>query len=87
MNPTKREYPPATPAEETWITVSADRIDLVKPHIWLQGGIVMRNGPAIDVLRELMPERAYIAHGVLVVEELNLWLPLASVHVGRKDKP
>jgi len=66
--------------EQPWITVSAGRIDLYRPRLWLQGSYY----DGKDHVRECKPERAYIAHGVVVVEELGLWFPLASVNIGRK---
>lgn len=77
--------PESAPVVAPWLEVVGDRINLTRPMISLQGSIVIRdarNNPMQP--RELIPEFAYIAGGVLVIEEMNLWFPLASIHYGRK---
>jgi hypothetical protein len=67
---------------EPWLAVKADRVELVKPTIDLNGYTFLdRAGTQKKVL---MPERAYIAHGIVVIEEMGLWLPLSAVSIGRK---
>lgn len=74
---------PVPSAPDTWITVKGDRIELTRPHIWMQGWAHIKG----QQIRELTPERAYIAHGVVVIEELEIWLPLSAVQIGRKNDP
>lgn len=83
--------PPApvapTPAPTPWLTVTPDRVDLVTPHIWLDGHLVVRNDKGVhEQVRELRPKRAFIAEGALIIEEMDLILPLAGVII-RKEKP
>ena len=65
-----------------WIETAGGRIDLVKPVIKLQGSYW--SDQTGDMQSLLKPERAYIAHGILVVEELGLWFPLSAIHHGKK---
>lgn len=78
--------PPPKPAP--WLTVTPDRVDLVSPHIWLQGYLVIRDANGgMSQVKELTPSRAFIAEGALVIEEMDLVMPLASVQTIRKEKP
>lgn len=73
------------PVAPPWIEVVGDRINLTKPEIWLQGSIVVRDSKGNPTQpRQLAPERAYVIGNLLVIEEMGLWFPLASIHYGRK---
>jgi hypothetical protein len=72
--PTPQAAPPA-PA----IDAKADRIVLTRPTIRLASHQFVTRDKQVQSLE---PQRAYIAHGVLVVEELNLWFPLNEIKLG-----
>lgn len=73
--------PAPVEAPTSWIAVSADRITYVRPEIWLQGYEVHAGKQE----RMLAPARAYVAHGVVVIEEMDLSFPLSAVKNIRKS--
>jgi hypothetical protein len=79
----QQSQPKADPPIGPWLTVNGDRIDLVKPEILLMGFVFV--GP--KQVNRITPERAYIVGGILVVEELGLWFPVATIQLGKKTSP
>jgi hypothetical protein len=63
------------------LTVGPDRITFKEPVILLNG-YVMLSGTKQE--RELRPEVAFVAEGVLVIEELGLVFPMSAVQVIRR---
>jgi len=62
------------------ISVTADRVVLTRPKISLSSHMFVTSTKQASSIE---PERAYIAHGVLVIEEMNLWFPLNEIKLGR----
>lgn len=68
------------------MTVSAYRIDYVKPEIRLMGFEFIEAGDSRTQKNLWTPDRAYIAHGMLVIEEYGISLPTSYVKAIRVAK-
>ena len=65
------------PKREASVRILPDRIEYTNPTIELVEHIrVLSNSP--DLVKRLTPDRAVIAHGMLIIEELHLSLPLSA---------
>lgn len=66
------------------VTVGASRIDLVRPVIRLNANFSSDLKRVVETQSmNLTPERAYISHGCIFVDELKVWFPLNTVQIGR----
>lgn len=82
---------PVAPAEAPKPAASSvafkdGRIELVRPLIELSGHIFVDPSDSSTQVRKLTPDRAFIADGVVVIEEYGIWFPLSNVTIGRKTK-
>jgi len=68
--------PPPPPPAKQRVTVTAAGIQLFDPTIELGSHHIMTNGTFASQTNKLTPKEALIAHGVVIVRELNLILPL-----------
>ena|SRR5260221_299678 len=82
VRPATETAPPPAPK---WIETAGGRVDLVRPVIYLQGSYY--DDVVKDHVKILRPDKAYIAHGILVIEETGLWFPLSTIHVGKRNAP
>lgn len=79
------EEPKPAPAASS-VTFKDGRIELVRPLIELSGHIFVDPSDSSTQVRKLTPDRAFIADGVVVIEEYGIWFPLSNVTIGRKTK-
>lgn len=76
--------PTKAPDPINHVTVQSDRILLFKPIIRLNANFSSDLKRPVDTQSmNLQPERAYIAHGCIFVDELKVWFPLNTVQIGR----
>jgi len=68
--------PPPHPLAKQRVTVTAAGIQLFDPTIELGSHHIMTDGTFASQTNKLTPKEALIAHGVVIVRELNLILPL-----------
>lgn len=72
------------PAEQRAVTVLSDRVELLRPLIRLNANFSSDlKRPVETQSMNLTPERAYISHGCIFVDELKVWFPLNTVQIGR----
>ena len=76
---------PVAPVEHTeWREVSGGGIVLRKPLILLDGHhFINAVGETPNQVNKITPERAFISHGCVFIDELKIWFPLSQVTIGK----
>lgn len=101
VQPAKAEPPPPPPPAAPpafvvppppWITVTADRVDFSNARISFQGNEMIDDpahptpaGLPVPQVRYLDVAHAYVAEGVMVIEDCGIALPLSSIKNIRKQ--
>lgn len=83
VTPTKDEPTVAPPSS---VTFKDGRIELVRPVLELMGHVFVDPSDHRTQSKKLEPQRAYIADGLVVIEEWGIWFPVGNVSIGRKAK-
>lgn len=74
------QLPPSNAPSAPVVTIPSGALMLVEPVIEL-GAHIFVGSPPTDQTNRLKPKKAYVFQGAIVIEELNLILPLAGNYI------
>jgi hypothetical protein len=69
------------PARAASVKILPDRIEFTNPTIDLAEYVWLKHRPVAEQTNKLTPDRAVVAHGLIVIEEYRLAIPLAGARI------
>ncbi len=69
------------PARVASIKILPDRVEFTNPTIDLSEYVWLKHEPVAKQTNKLTPDRAVVAHGLLIIEEYRLAIPLDGARI------